>query len=42
MAKGKFAQENGLGIMSPMIVKYRDAKTNARTALEGALRHVAD
>lgn len=42
MAKGKFAQENGLGIMSPMIVKYRDAKTNARTALEGALRHVTD
>lgn len=42
MAKGKFAQENGLGIMSPMIVKYRDAKTNARTALEGALRHAVD
>jgi 2,3,4,5-tetrahydropyridine-2-carboxylate N-succinyltransferase len=42
MAKGKFAQENGLGIQTPMIVKYRDAKTNARTALEGALRHVAD
>ncbi len=42
MVKGKFARENGLGIMSPMIVKYRDAKTNARTALEGALRHVTD
>ncbi len=42
LAKGKFAQENGLGIQTPMIVKYRDAKTNSRTALEGALRHVLD
>jgi 2,3,4,5-tetrahydropyridine-2-carboxylate N-succinyltransferase len=42
MAKGKFAQENGLGIQTPMIVKYRDAKTNSRTALEGALRYVFD
>ncbi|MDD3146250.1 MAG: 2,3,4,5-tetrahydropyridine-2,6-dicarboxylate N-succinyltransferase [Candidatus Riflebacteria bacterium] len=42
MVKGKFAQENGLGIQTPMIVKYRDARTNARTALEGALRHAAE
>ncbi len=42
MAKGKFAQENGLGIHSPLIVKYRDERTNARTALEGALRNVLD
>ena len=33
-----WAQENGLAISTPLIVKYRDEKTDARTALEGALR----
>ncbi len=33
-----FAQENGLHIYSPMIIKYRDEKTDSRTALEQALR----
>ena len=37
-AAGKFAAENGLQIATPLIVKYRDAKTDARVALEGALR----
>jgi 2,3,4,5-tetrahydropyridine-2-carboxylate N-succinyltransferase len=40
MAKGAFAQENGLGIQTPIIIKYRDAHTDARTALEGSLRDV--
>lgn len=33
-----FAQEHGLSIATPIIVKYRDSKTDARTALESALR----
>ncbi len=33
-----FAKDHGLSIASPLIVKYRDAKTDARTALESALR----
>jgi len=36
--RGVFAEENGLAVASPVIVKYRDARTDARTALEGALR----
>ena len=36
--KGVFAAEHGLSISTPMIVKYRDQKTDARTALESALR----
>lgn len=36
--RGKFASENGLMIQAPMIIKYRDANTNAATALEDALR----
>ncbi len=35
---GGFAEEHGLQIATPLIVKYRDAKTNAATALEEALR----
>jgi 2,3,4,5-tetrahydropyridine-2,6-dicarboxylate N-succinyltransferase len=31
-------QEWGLSVATPIIVKYRDGKTDARTALEGALR----
>lgn len=36
--KGAFAQEHGLSISTPMIVKYRDDKTDSSTALEEALR----
>ncbi len=36
--KGAFALSNGLSIATPVIVKYRDAKTDAATALEEALR----
>ena len=37
-ARGDFAAEHGLHIATPLIVKYRDAKTDAATALEEALR----
>lgn len=33
-----FADEHGLSLYAPVIIKYRDDKTDARTALEGALR----
>lgn len=33
-----FARENGLSVYTPIIVKYRDEKTDASTALESALR----
>lgn len=33
-----FGDTHGLSISTPVIVKYRDAKTDARTALEEALR----
>ncbi|ACF45086.1 MAG: 2,3,4,5-tetrahydropyridine-2,6-dicarboxylate N-succinyltransferase [Prosthecochloris sp.] len=36
--KGDFAAENGLSIYTPMIIKYRDEKTDSATALESALR----
>jgi 2,3,4,5-tetrahydropyridine-2,6-dicarboxylate N-succinyltransferase len=36
--KGVFAQHHGLHVASPMIVKYRDEKTDSVTALEEALR----
>ena len=36
--KGDFAEKNGLQIATPLIVKYRDGKTAAATALEEALR----
>ena len=37
-ASGDFAKAHGLMVSAPMIVKYRDARTDAATALEGALR----
>lgn len=37
-ASGDFAKEHGLQVATPLIVKYRDAKTDAATALEEALR----
>jgi 2,3,4,5-tetrahydropyridine-2-carboxylate N-succinyltransferase len=36
--KGMFAEEHDLQIATPMIVKYRDEKTDSSTALEEALR----
>jgi 2,3,4,5-tetrahydropyridine-2-carboxylate N-succinyltransferase len=37
-AAGAFAAQHGLALYAPVIVKYRDAHTDARTALESALR----
>ena len=37
-AAGAFAAGHGLQIASPLIVKYRDERTDAATALESALR----
>jgi 2,3,4,5-tetrahydropyridine-2-carboxylate N-succinyltransferase len=37
-AKGAFAEARGLHLAAPVIVKYRDARTDAATALEQALR----
>ena len=36
--KGDFASEHGLSVQTPIIVKYRDASTDAATAMEEALR----
>ena len=36
--KGLVAEEHGIGLYVPVIVKYRDDKTDAATALEEALR----
>ncbi|HEY0372333.1 MAG TPA: 2,3,4,5-tetrahydropyridine-2,6-dicarboxylate N-succinyltransferase [Thermoanaerobaculia bacterium] len=36
--KGAFAEQHGLSIAAPLIVKYRDEKTDSATALEEALR----
>ncbi|MCS6807233.1 MAG: 2,3,4,5-tetrahydropyridine-2,6-dicarboxylate N-succinyltransferase [Bacteroidota bacterium] len=33
-----FAQQQGLAVYTPIIVKYRDAQTDAKTVLESALR----
>ncbi len=37
-ARGAFAERHGLGMATALIVKYRDAGTSARVALETALR----
>jgi 2,3,4,5-tetrahydropyridine-2-carboxylate N-succinyltransferase len=37
-ARGDFARAHGLQLYTPVIVKYRDAKTDLRAALEGDLR----
>jgi 2,3,4,5-tetrahydropyridine-2,6-dicarboxylate N-succinyltransferase len=37
-AKSDFAKEHGLSLYAPIIIKYRDDKTDAKTALESALR----
>jgi 2,3,4,5-tetrahydropyridine-2-carboxylate N-succinyltransferase len=36
--KSEFAAAEGLSLYAPIIIKYRDEKTDARTALESALR----
>jgi len=33
-----FGRQHGLGLSAPVIVKYRDASTDAATSLESALR----
>ncbi len=35
---GSFAEQNGLSLYAPVIVKYRDRRTNAATTLEDSLR----
>jgi len=37
-ARGDYAKANGLHVAAPLIVKYRDERTDAATALESALR----
>jgi 2,3,4,5-tetrahydropyridine-2-carboxylate N-succinyltransferase len=37
-AKGKWALDQGISLQTPVIVKYRDEKTDAATALESWLR----
>lgn len=37
-AGAAFAERHGLGLLTPVIVKYRDEQTDAATALEEALR----
>jgi len=37
-ARGDFARQEGLQLYAPVIVKYRDGRTDAATALEEALR----
>jgi 2,3,4,5-tetrahydropyridine-2-carboxylate N-succinyltransferase len=36
--RSAFADEHGLSLYAPIIIKYRDEKTDGRTALESALR----
>jgi 2,3,4,5-tetrahydropyridine-2-carboxylate N-succinyltransferase len=36
--KGSWGQEQGIALQTPVIVKYRDQKTDAATALESWLR----
>ena len=40
-ARGAWAVEHGLQVATPLVVKYRDDKTDARVALESALRDLA-
>lgn len=37
-ASGAFAQQHGVQLYAPVIVKYRDSRTDAKVALEEALR----
>jgi 2,3,4,5-tetrahydropyridine-2-carboxylate N-succinyltransferase len=37
-ARGEFAESNGLGLSVAVVVKYRDQRTDARVALQEALR----
>jgi 2,3,4,5-tetrahydropyridine-2-carboxylate N-succinyltransferase len=36
--RGEFAMQHGISMYTPVIVKYRDARTDARAALEASLR----
>ncbi|HUO86999.1 MAG TPA: 2,3,4,5-tetrahydropyridine-2,6-dicarboxylate N-succinyltransferase, partial [Thermoanaerobaculia bacterium] len=35
---GDFAADNGLSLATPVVVKIRDERTDAKTALEALLR----
>jgi 2,3,4,5-tetrahydropyridine-2-carboxylate N-succinyltransferase len=37
-ARGAFAESNGIGLAVAVVVKYRDERTDARVALQDALR----
>jgi len=37
-SRAPFAQQHGIHLYTPVIVKYRDARTDAATALEETLR----
>ena len=37
-ARGDYAEVLGLSLYAPVVVKYRDASTDAATVLEDALR----
>lgn len=37
-ASGDWARERGLSVATPVVVKYRDERTDAKTSLEGVLR----
>ncbi|MFO7891385.1 MAG: 2,3,4,5-tetrahydropyridine-2,6-dicarboxylate N-succinyltransferase [bacterium] len=39
-ASGEFARKKAISLHTPVIVKYRDASSNAKTALEEALRKI--
>ncbi len=38
--KGDFAEEYGLSVYSPIIIKYRDERTNTKSVLEQSLRSI--
>ncbi len=40
-ARGEFADSHGISLNTPVIVKYRDAKTDGKAALESALRSMS-
>jgi 2,3,4,5-tetrahydropyridine-2-carboxylate N-succinyltransferase len=37
-ASGDWARQHGVSVATPVVVKYRDERTDAKTALEGVLR----
>src|SRR2546427_3843818 len=41
-AQGTFARERGLSLYTPIIIKYRDDKTDAATLLERSEEHTSE